>query len=75
MKVLKRLIYIILIYSICIITPFIDVVFILLPIYWLMTGSILRKEITKGNKTFYVYTVTEVLYYNMDKYLTKLLKL
>lgn len=62
-------------YSICIITPLIDVVFIFLSIYWIMTGSILRKKVTKGKKTFYVYTITEVAYYSMDKYLTKLLKL
>lgn len=75
MKILKRLVYVLIIYSICIITPFIDVVFILIPIKWIITGSILRKTVTKGKRTFYVYTITEVLYYSMDKYLTKLLKL
>lgn len=75
MKILKRLVYLLIIYSICIITPFIDVVFILIPIKWIITGSILRKTVTKGKRTFYVYTITEVLYYSMDKYLTKLLKL
>lgn len=53
----------------------IDVVFIFIPIKWIITGSILRKKVTKGKKTFYVYTITEVLYYSMDKYLTKLFKL
>lgn len=75
MKIFKRLVYVLIIYSICIITPFIDVVFILIPIKWIITGSILRKTVTKGKRTFYVYTITEVLYYSMDKYLTKLLKL
>ena len=75
MKALKRLVYVLLMYSTCIITPFIDVIFILIPIMWIITGSILRKIITKGRKTFYVYTITEVAYYSMDKYVTKLLKL
>ena len=75
MKALKRLVYVLLMYSTCIITPFIDVIFILIPIMWIITGSILRKKITKGRKTFYVYTITEVAYYSMDEYLTKLLNL
>ena len=75
MKALKRLVYVLLMYSTCIITPFIDVIFILIPIMWIITGSILQKKITKGRKTFYVYTITEVAYYSMDKYLTKLLNL
>ena len=75
MKALKRLVYVLLMYSTCIITPFIDVIFILIPIMWIITGSILRKIITKGRKTFYVYTITEVAYYSMDKYVTKLLNL
>ena len=75
MKALKRLVYVLLMYSTCIITPFIDVIFILIPIMWIITGSILRKIITKGRKTFYVYTITEVVYYSMDKYVTKLLNL
>lgn len=75
MKILKRLVYVLIIYSICIITPFIDVMFIFIPIKWIITGSTLRKKVTKGKKTFYVYTITEVLYYSMDKYLTKFFKL
>ena len=75
MKALKRLVYVLLMYSTCIITPFIDVIFILIPIMWIITGSILRKIITKERKTFYVYTITEVAYYSMDKYVTKLLNL
>ena len=75
MKALKRLVYVLLMYSTCIITPFIDVIFILIPIMWIITGCILRKIITKGRKTFYVYTITEVAYYSMDKYVTKLLNL
>jgi hypothetical protein len=63
-------------YSICIITPLIDVLFILIPINWIITGSRFRWAISKkGKKTFIVYTITEVVYYSMDKYLTKLLKL
>lgn len=62
-------------YIICIILPLIDVLFILIPIKWIITGSVLRQKVTKGKKTFYVYTITEVAYYSMDKYLTKLLKL
>ena len=75
MKALKRLVYVLIMYSTCIITPFIDVIFILIPIMWIITGSVLRHKVTKGKKTFYVYTITEVAYYSMDKYLTKLLKL
>ena len=75
MKALKRLVYVLLMYSTCIITPFIDVIFILIPIMWIITGSILQKIITKGRKTFYVYTITEVAYYSIDKYVTKLLNL
>lgn len=41
-----------------------------------ITGStILRVKETKGCKSFYVYTITQIVYYSMDKYLTKLLKL
>lgn len=72
-EALKRLVYVLLMYSTCIITPFIDVIFI--PIKWIITGSVLRQKVTKGKKTFYVYTIMEVVYYSMNKYLTKLLKL
>ena len=43
---------------------------------WVITGStILRVKVTKGCKSFYVCTITQIVYYSMDKYLTKLLKL
>lgn len=35
----------------------------------------LRVKVTKGCKSFYVYTITQIVYYSMDKYSTKLLKL
>ena len=76
MKILIRIVYVILMYFICIILPLIDVLFILIPIKWIITGSRFRWVISKkGKKTFIVYTITEVVYHNMDKYLTeKLLK-
>ena len=41
-----------------------------------ITGStILRVKETKECESFYVYTITQIVYYSMDKYLTKLLKL
>lgn len=73
MKALKRLVYVLLMYSTCIITPFIDVIFILIPIMWIITGSVLRQKVTKGKKTFYVYTITEVVYYSMDNPLAELI--
>ena len=44
---------------------------------WVITGNtiLLRMKVTKGCKSFYVYTITQIVYYSMDKYLTKLLKL
>lgn len=75
MKILIRIIYVILMYIICIILPLIDVLFILIPIKWIITGNRLQKVVTKGKKTFIVYTITEVVYHSMDKYLTKLLKI
>lgn len=76
MKILIRIIYVILMYIICIILPLIDVLFILIPIKWIITGSRFRWVISKkGKKAFIVYTITEAVYHNMDKYLTeKLLK-
>lgn len=76
MKILIRIIYVILMYIICIILPLIDVLFILIPIKWIITGSRFRWAISKkGKKTFIVYTITEAVYHNADKYLTKLLKI
>ena len=49
---------------------------LIIPAIWVITGStILRVKETKGCKSFYVYTITQIVYYSMDKYLTKLLKL
>ena len=78
MKILKRLVYVLLMISICTIVFVIESS--LLPLtrlaIWVITGStILRMKVTKGCKSFYVYTITQIVYYSMDKYLTKLLKL
>lgn len=49
---------------------------LIIPAIWVITGStILRVKVTKGCKSFYVCTITQIVYYSMDKYLTKLLKL
>ena len=32
-------------------------------------------KVDKRGKSFYVYTITQIVYYGLDKYLTKLLKL
>ena len=78
MKILKRLVYVLLMIPIC------TIVFVigspLLPLIitaiWVITGStILRVKETKDSESFYVYTITQIVYYSMDKYLTKLLKL
>lgn len=78
MKVLKRLVYVLLMIPICTIVFVIEsplLPLIILAI-WVITGStILRVKVTKGCKSFYVYTVSQIVYYSMDKYLTKLLKL
>ena len=78
MKVLKRLVYVLLMIPICTIvfvfeSPLLPVI---IPAIWLITGStILRVKVTKGCRSFYVYTISQIVYYSMDKYLTKLLKL
>lgn len=78
MKVLKRLVYVLLMIPICTIVFVIEsslFPLIILAI-WVITGNtILRMKVTKGCKSFYVYTITQIVYYSMDKYLTKLLKL
>ena len=78
MKILKRLVYMLLMIPICTIVFVIEgslLPLIILAI-WVITGStILRVKETKGCKSFYVYTITQIVYYSMDKYLTKLLKL
>ena len=49
---------------------------LIIPAIWVITGStILRVKETKGCKSFYIYTITQIVYYSMDKYLIKLLKL
>lgn len=78
MKIFKRLVYVLLMIPICTIVFVIEsslLPLIILAI-WVITGStILRVKVTKGCKSFYVYTITQIVYYSMDKYLTKLLKL
>ena len=48
---------------------------IIVPATWVITGStIIRMKVNKcGGKSFYVHTITEMIYYSMDKYLTRLL--
>lgn len=78
MKILKRLLYVLLM------IPISTIVFViespLLPLIilaiWVITGStILRVKVNKRGKSFYVYTISQIVYYGLDKYLTKLLKL
>lgn len=78
MKILKRLVYVLLLIPICTIVFVIEspLLPLIIPAIWVITGStILRVKVTKGCKSFYVYTVSQIVYYSMDKYLTKLLKL
>ena len=78
MKVLKRLIYVLLMIPMCVvvfITESLSLFLIVLAI-WIITGNtILRVRVTNGGKPFYVHTITQIVYYSMDEYLTKLLKL
>lgn len=78
MKILKRLVYVLLMMPTSIIVLIIES--LLLPVIittiWILTGSVsLKMKVTKGCKSFYVYTITQIVYYSMDEYLTKLLKL
>lgn len=78
MKILKRLVYVLLMMPTSIIVFIIES--LLLPVIittiWILTGDTsLKMKVIKGCKSFYVYTVTETVYYSMDEYLTKLLKL
>lgn len=78
MKVLKRLVYMLLIIPVCTIIFVIESLFLplIIPAIWIITGgTTLRVKVTKGCKSFYVYTITQIVYYSMDKYSTKLLKL
>lgn len=74
MKILKRLVYVLLMIPICTIVFVIEsslLPLIILAI-WVITGStILRVKVTKGCKSFYVCTITQIVYYRMNKYLTK----
>ena len=78
MKILKRLIYVLLMIPMCtvvFITEGLSLFLIVLAI-WIITGNtILRVRVTNGGKPFYVNTITQIVYYSMDEYLTKLLKL
>lgn len=78
MKIFKRLVYVLLMIPICTIVFVIEspLLPLIIPAIWVITGStILRVKETKGCKSFYVYTITQIVYYSMDKYLTILLKL
>ena len=78
MKIFKRLVYVLLMIPICAIVFIIESPLLpaIISAIWVITGStILRVKVTKGCKSFYVYTITQIVYYSMDKYLTKLLKL
>ena len=78
MKILKRLIYVLLMIPICIIVGIIEGLLLplIIPAIWVITGSTsLRMKVDKRGKSFYIYTITQIVYYGLDKYLTKLLKL
>ena len=77
MKIFKRLVYVLLMIPICTIVFVIEspLLPVIIPAIWVITGNIsLRMKVTKGCKSFYVYTITQIVYYSVDKYLTKLLK-
>ena len=78
MKILKRLLYVLLMIPICTLVFVIESTLlpVIIPAIWVITGStILRVKVTKVCISFYVCTITQIVYYSMDKYLTKLLKL
>lgn len=77
MKIIKRLVYILLMIPVCTIVFVIESLLLplIIPAIWVITGgTTLRMKVTKGCKSFYVYTITQIVYYSMDKYLIKLLK-
>ena len=77
MKILKRLVYMLLMIPICTIVFVIEspLLPVIIPVIWVITGNnSLRMKVTKGCKSFCVYTITQIVYYSMDKYLIKLLK-
>lgn len=78
MKILKRLVYVLLMIPICTTVGIIEgsLLPVIIPVIWVITGNIsLRMKVDKRGKSFYVYTITQIVYYGLDKYLTKLLKL
>ena len=78
MKILKRLVYVLLMIPICTIVFVIEspLLPLIIPTIWVITGNTtLRMKVTKGCKSFYVYTITQTVYYGLDNYLKKLLKL
>lgn len=78
MTVLKRLIYILLMIPMCTIVFITEsiLLFLIVLAIWVITGNtILQVRVTNGGKPFYVHTITQIVYYSMDEYLTKLLKL
>ena len=77
MNVLKRLVYVLLMIPVCTIVFVIESLLLplIIPAIWVITGcTTLRVKVTKGCKSFYVCTITQIVYYSMDKYLTKLLR-
>ena len=77
MKVLKRLVYVLLMIPVCTIVFVIESLLLplIIPAIWVITGgTTLRVKVTKACKSFCVYTITQIVYYSMDKYLTKLLR-
>ena len=78
MNVLKRLVYVLLMIPVCTIVFVIESLLLplIIPAIWVITGgTTLRMKVTKGCKSFYVCTITQIVYYGLDKYLKKLLKL
>lgn len=72
MKILKRLVYMLLMIPICTIVFVIEsplLPLIILAI-WVITGNIsLRMKVTKGCRSFYVYTITQIVYYSGELWL------
>lgn len=78
MKILKRLVYVLLMIPICTTVGIIEgsLLPVIIPVIWIITGNTsLKMKVNKRGKSFYVYLLTQIVYYRMDKYLTKLLKL
>lgn len=78
MKVLKRLIYVLLMIPMCTVVFIMEslLLFLIVLAIWIITGNtVLRVRVTNGGNPFYVCTITQIVYYSMDEYLTKLLKL